>query len=515
MRHISKAFGANLVLKDVSLYLRKAEILAFLGENGAGKSTLIKILAGRYSKDEGQIYFNRYGEIESATSIHSGKNKPIAFIHQDLGLIDWMTVAENMAFCLGFPRSRCGLIDWKGVERKAKAALDQVGVDLSPRRRVFDLSQAEKAIVAIARALATRAELLVLDEPTASLPAEDVHRLFEIIQTLKDRGVGMIYVTHRMDEVSQISDRVLIIRDGAVVADAATGAMATEQMVTHIVGKTQVDRSYRVPLSELSAEVSETVPEPKVLLALENFATEEVGPFNLQLEAGELLGLVGLRGAGHEQIGRSLFGMQAVRSGVLHLMGQSYILAGDRSERKLSLSPHWAIKHGISLLAANRSRESLIMNMSLEENLFLNQQNHGYRPWQLYRNRKLAAKSQHYIAQLDIHPGDPHTDIAALSGGNQQKVVLSRWLDIDNDILILEDPTAGVDVGARAEIYQIFLDILATGKSLLLISTDFEEVAKICPRVLVFNKNRISQELIGEQVTHENIFAYASTVVAD
>ncbi len=501
MKHIFKAFGRNLVLKDVSLFVDKGEVLAFLGKNGAGKSTMIKILAGIHAKDEGQILFGEYGRIENATSICRGNEKPIAFIHQDLGLIDWMTVGENIAFSIGFPMFRGHLISWKKVERQAEQALAQVGVHLSPEKRIFELSQTEKSMVAIARALASKAQLLVLDEPTASLPAEDVHKLFEIIEYLKNSGVGIIYVTHRMDEVSQISDRVLIIRDGAVVANNLTKVMTNQEMITHIVGKTQVECNYKAPQIQAGAQ-SET------LLALENFVTGQVGPLSLQLLRGELLGLVGLRGAGHEQIGRSLFGLQTIQQGKLYLQKKSYDLA--KAQSTIKLSPQWAIKHGLSLLASNRVKESLVMNMSLEENLFLNQQNHGCHSWKLHHNKKMASKTKMYIDKLDIHPANPSADIAALSGGNQQKVVLSRWLDINNDILVLEDPTAGVDIGTRADIYQTFLDILANGKSLLLVSTDFEEVAKVCSRVLVFNKNKISQELIGNQVSHQNIFNYAS-----
>ena len=247
MRGISKSFGGNLVLRGVTLRLFRGEVLAFLGENGAGKSTLIKILAGVYQKDAGEIFFADYGRIKSAAAVSRSGRRPIAFIHQDLGLIEWMTIAENMAFSLGFPRRRSRLIAWKETEEQAGRALRQVGMDISPRTRVFRLTQAEKAAVAIARAVAGDARLLVLDEPTAGLPAEDVQKLFEIITALKNRGVGMIYVTHRMDEVNQISDRVLIIRDGVSAADQKTAAMDSKEMIAHIVGKKQADRSYKAP----------------------------------------------------------------------------------------------------------------------------------------------------------------------------------------------------------------------------------------------------------------------------
>ena len=502
MHGICKSFGANLVLDRVSLLLHRGEVLAFLGENGAGKSTLIKILAGIYPKDAGTIVFDKDGEIESAAAISHLNYRPIAFIHQDLGLIDWMSIAENMAFSLGFPKQKTGLIDWKKAEEQASLALQQVGVQLSPRTRVFRLTQAEKAIVAIARALAGNARLLVLDEPTASLPAEDVHKLFQIIANLKQQGVGMIYVTHRMDEVARISDRVLIIRDGRVVADCRTQAMNAGEMVARIVGKKQQDQSFKAPAAQPDS----------CALEVQNLCIGALGPVHFRLATGELLGLVGLRGAGHEKIGRSLFGLEAECSGHVRIRGGT---AAPEHHWQLEASgakysPRHSIQHGISLLAANRGSESLVLSMSVEENLFLNQQNHGYRAWYYYTLAQMCRKSEPYIEKFDIHPDDPCADISALSGGNQQKVVISRWLDIGNNILILEDPTAGVDVGARAEIYQLFLQLLESGKSLLLISSDFEEVAKLCPRVLVFNKNRISRELRDEEVTHEQIFHHAS-----
>ena len=520
MRRISKSFGGHLVLRGVSLRVFPGEVLAFLGENGAGKSTLIKILAGVYQKDAGEIVFEDYGEIKSAAAVSRSGRRPIAFIHQDLGLIDWMTIAENMAFSLGFPRGRGSLIAWKRTEEQAGEALKRVGVDLSPRTRVFRLSQAEKAGVAIARAVAGEARLLVLDEPTAGLPAEDVHKLFEIIAVLKSRGVGMIYVTHRMDEVKRISDRVLIIRDGVVAADQSTRTMDSGEMIAHIVGKRQVNRSYKAP--------SPAPEESEWALELQGLRIGEVGPVSFRLAPGELLGLAGLRGAGHEKVGRGIFGAETVSEGRILIHNRPWELGpmktpssrsfkthGSREARgwrasRPGISPKKAIRRGVSLLAANRMRESLVPGLSLEENLFLNLENHGYRPRQYYTQREIHDKSNHYIRRLAVHPDNPRADISALSGGNQQKVVLSRWLDIGNDILILEDPTAGVDVGARSEIYRIFLKLLASGKSLLLISADFEEAAKICSRVLVFNKNRISRELTGEEVTHESIFHYAS-----
>ncbi len=302
-RSITKSFGGTRALSDVSLDLHKGEILALLGENGAGKSTLIKALAGIHKPDSGQILFK--GAPYAHRPPKPNERQSVAFIHQDLGLIEWMTVAENVGLAQGFSlRSR--LIDWKATEARGRAALELVGCDFDPTKRVQDLSRTEKSLVAIARALAVEADVLVLDEPTASLPADEVERLFAALRPLKARGVGMIYVSHRLDEVFRIADRVAVLRDGKLVGQKPVKETSPRELVEMIVGR---------PASDLFVKANTKVGGER--LSVKNMVCHGAGPVSFSLREGELLGLVGLRGAGQELIGRALFGSEPFSGDVL------------------------------------------------------------------------------------------------------------------------------------------------------------------------------------------------------
>lgn len=487
MQHIVKRFGSHTAVNDVSLDIYSGEIVALLGENGAGKSTLIKILAGIYDRDEGEILFHNQ-KIHSAQSLEKGNKKPIAFIHQDLGLIEWMTIAENMAFVMGFPR-RFGLIDWEKVREQSQKALDFVGIQLSADTRVFDLSRTEKALLAIARAIAINAEILVLDEPTASLPASDVEHLFTVLNRLRDQGVGMIYVTHRLDEVVAISDRILVMRDGFPVAEGQTKHYDVKGLVKAIVGEEGRGRQ-RVDLPTDTPEI----------LSLENVVVGDTGPVNFRLHKGEMIALAGLRGAGQEEIGRLLFGERTLDRGEIRLDNQLYT-AND---------PQEAIHKGIALVTGDRTRESVFMSMTTSENLFINPVLSGHSALKHYSRRQEWGESWYKFQLFDIRPKNLFIDASALSGGNQQKIVLARWMHLNTPILILEDPTAGVDVGARAEIYDLLNKALSEGVAIIVISTDFEEIAHLCNRALVFNRGEIAGELLNEEVSFANLLALAS-----
>lgn len=487
LKHIVKRFGGNVAVNDVSLYVMPGEVLALLGENGAGKSTLIKVLAGVYPRDEGTILFNGLS-ISSAAAIKSASDQPVAFIHQDSGLIDWMTVAENMALVMGFPR-RFGLIDWQQAEWQAHQALQKTGVQLDPQARVFELSRTEKSLLAIARAVAVNAQLLVLDEPTASLPASDVRRLFRVIEGLRDKKVGMIYVTHRLDEVIEIADRVCVMRDGRYVAGGNTVDYTVTDLVQMITGD-EVANEQRQPLPENRPPV----------LALHDVCTGDTGPVSFTVQPGEMLALAGLRGAGQEEIGRLLFGLRRCERGDIQFCQQPFRPANPRD----------AMARGVSLVAGDRTGENLVMSMSVRENLFLNPCSSGHKLLSHYSRRQEIGASWWKVQLFDVRPKDVNIDISALSGGNQQKVVMARWMHLATPLLILEDPTAGVDVGARAEIYHLLNKSLADGVAVLVISTDFEEIAHICNRALVFNRGGIAGELRNRQVTFANLLALAS-----
>ncbi|EEX50686.1 sugar ABC transporter ATP-binding protein [Pasteurella dagmatis] len=487
LQHIVKRFGSHTAVNDVSLDIHRGEVVALLGENGAGKSTLIKILAGIYSRDEGEITFHDQ-KIQSAESLSHSNKQPIAFIHQDLGLIEWMTIAENMAFVMGFPR-RFGLIDWKKINKQAQDALDFVGIHLSAETRVFDLSRTEKALLAIARAIAVNAEVLVLDEPTASLPASDVEHLFVVLNRLREQGVGMIYVTHRLDEVITIADRILVMRDGYPVAEGQTKNYDVKALVKAIVGE-ETRGKQREPLPEGTPEV----------LQLKDVIVGDTGPVSFSLHQGEMIALAGLRGAGQEEIGRLLFGLRDLDSGHITLNNETYN----------ANSPQEAIKKGVALVAGDRIRESLVMSMTTTENLFLNPILSGHPPLKNYARKEEWAESWYKFQLFDIRPKNLFIDVSALSGGNQQKIVLARWMHLNTPLLILEDPTAGVDVGARSEIYDLLNQALRKGVAIIVISNDFEEIAHLCNRALVFNRGDIAGELFNEQLTFANLLALAS-----
>jgi ribose transport system ATP-binding protein len=481
---IDKHFGGTYALKDVSLSIGRGEIVALLGENGAGKSTLIKILGGIHQPDEGQVL------IDGAAYRHSpagfGERQKVAFIHQDLGLIEWMSVAENIALALGYSR-RGGLIKWREVEEFAVEALKRVDCQFDPSTRVENLSRTEKSLVAIARALAVDSEFLVLDEPTASLPADEVERLFDALRPLREAGVGMIYVSHRLDEIFRISDRVAVLRDGMMVGMRAIEHTTPEELVQKIVG-----RKTRAEMKSIDAVGAE-------ILSLNNVTVGDVGPLSISLKANEIVGLVGLRGAGHEDISRALFGLKA-HSGKIDLLGETPDLR----------SPQTALQAGIGLVARDRTEESVAMSLSIRENTYLNPAATGRKLLSFLTPRKEADQAAAIGADLALSPNDPSLAIEALSGGNQQKVVIGRWLSTDRKLLICEDPTAGVDVGAKGEIYALLNSALAKGLGVLVVSTDFEEIATICHRAIVFSQGAIVDELAGSRLTTENLIQAAS-----
>jgi ribose transport system ATP-binding protein len=485
VEHVSKQFGGTQALNDVGMHLNAGEIVALLGENGAGKSTLIKILASVYSLDQGSVTYR--GRDASA----SLRRLPIAFIHQDLGLIDWMTVAENICLTLGYPK-RAGMVDWKAARKRAAAALEIVGADIDPDIRIQSLTRTEKSLVAIARALAAEAEILVLDEPTASLPADEVVRLFTALRRLRARGVGMIYVSHRLDEVFDIADRIVVLRDGRVAGERRLTETTPEETILLIVGR-EPSQVFRRPAKR----------EGDARLFLEGMSVEGVGPVDCSIHAGEVVGLVGLRGAGQESIGRALFGLLPITGGRAMLDGNALT----------ATSPGQSMASGINLVCADRAGESVMPVLSVRENLFLNPLAAGRGLFSYLAPRQENEAARELGRRVGLRPNDPHLAIELLSGGNQQKVVVGRWLHLEAKVYVFEDPTAGVDVGAKAEIYRLFDVALQAGAAIIIISTDFEEVAKVCHRALVFDRGRVVAELSAGDLSVENLLAAASARV--
>ena len=480
---VEKSFGGTQALKGVSLKVERGEIVALLGENGAGKSTLIKVLGGIHWPDAGGVFIDGTAYVHEAGKAGGQK---VAFIHQDLGLIEWMSVAENIALSLGYVR-RGRRIDWTATEAAADRALALVEADFAATARVAGLTRTQKSLVAIARALAADCDFLVLDEPTASLPADEVERLFSALRPLKARGVGMIYVSHRLDEIFKIADRVAVLRDGLMVGMRPIEHTTSEELVGLIVGRKA--REIERP----------DVQEGPAILEVEGLATGAVGPVSFEIRRGELLGLAGLRGAGHEDIGRALFGMMP-HAGRVTLDGATPDLANAQA----------AMRSRIGLVARDRVGESVAPGLSIRENAFLNPSATARGLLTLLTPSREEAMAHAIGRRVGLSPNDPTLAIEALSGGNQQKVVVGRWLDSGRRLLITEDPTAGVDVGAKAEIYHLLYQALASGMGVLVVSTDFEEIASICHRAIVFSRGLPVAELSGVELSTESLIQAAS-----
>uniref|UniRef100_UPI000D3DC2AF sugar ABC transporter ATP-binding protein n=1 Tax=unclassified Variovorax TaxID=663243 RepID=UPI000D3DC2AF len=485
---VSKRFGGTQAVDDVTLDVRAGEILALLGENGAGKSTLIKLLAGIYPADLGEILFD--GQPQAAWRGSDRRAQPVAFIHQDLGLVEWMTVAENVGLGTGYPR-RFGLIDWRAAHDTARRVMARVGCDIDPGRRVFSLTRAEKSLLAIGRALEVKARLLVLDEPSASLPMSDVARMFGVLRELRRQGMAMLYVSHRLDEVLAISDRAAVMRDGKLVAVKTTARTSEAELVGLIVGKAL---SASVPKAATPSHAGEPV------LRLDGAASGNAGPLSLAVHRGEVLGLVGLRGAGHEAISRAIFGREPLSAGRMQVLGTACAFT----------CPADAIRAGVACVAGERLEENLAGSMSVLENLFPNAALHGDRGLAFDRPRRENAQALALIGRFDINPPAPSAEVQQLSGGNQQKVVLARWFHLDKPLVVLEEPTAGVDVGAKRQIYGVLRERAEAGTALVVVSTDFEEIATVCTRVLVFRDGLIAAELAGDAITVERLLALAA-----
>ena len=488
-RNVSKRFGGTQAVDRVTLDVRPGEILALLGENGAGKSTLIKLLAGIYPADSGDIEFE--GRAQSEWRSSDRRVQPVAFIHQDLGLVEWMTVAENVALGMGFPR-RFGLIDWRAARDAAARVMARVGCTIDPERRVFSLTRAEKSLLAIGRALEVQAKLLVLDEPSASLPMADVQRLFGVLRGLRAQGMAMVYVSHRLDEVLEISDRAAVMRDGKLVTVRPTAETNEAELVELIVGKA------------LGAPAPKAAPRAAAgalpVLQLAGAASGNAGPLSFEVHRGEVLGLVGLRGAGQEAMSRAIFGREPLSAGRMALLGQPVVFN----------TPSDAIRAGIACVAGERLEENLAGSMSVQENLFPNPSLLGERGLAFDRRRREFDTAMALIQRFDVNPPAPAAEVQQLSGGNQQKVVLARWFHLNKPLVVLEEPTAGVDVGAKRQIYGELAKCAQSGSALIVVSTDFEEVATVCTRVLVFRNGLIANELTGAEITVQRLLACAA-----
>lgn len=486
MQGIAKAYGGVPALQEVSFTLHAGEIRALVGENGAGKSTLVKILAGAVGRDRGTIRLD--GEPVELRSPAAALARGIGMIYQDPQLVPALSVAENVHLGAEPVRGRSGLVDRPAMERATRELLAELGETIDPEAPVGSLTAARRQVVAIARALSRRVRILVLDEPTAALTEHEAGTLFRIVRRLRDTGVGVVYITHRLDEVFALADRVTVLRDGREALTAPAIELDRPALIRAMVGRDLV--------REFPAQSRARGEE---LLRVEGLASGFVGPVGFALHRGEILGLAGLVGSGRSELAAALFGAAPRTAGRIVLEGRAID----------PRTPGQAIALGLGLLTEDRDRLGLVGSMDVRENVTLAHLDDVASGPFLRRGREAAA-ARAQVDGLRIRPADIAMPVPHLSGGNRQKVVLARWLHTRSRVLLFDEPTAGVDVGARFEIYTLIHRLAASGTGILVISSDLPELLGLCDRILVLCEGRLAGELRAAEATQEAILQLAS-----
>lgn len=486
MKHIRKEFPGVLALKDVSLQLRAGEVHALLGENGAGKSTLIKILGGIYSKDSGEIRID--GRSASINSVADAHKLGISVIHQELVLVPYMSVAENI-YLGREPMKGPRFVDYKKMQEDAQKLLDSFDLDIRSDVQVSTLSIAQQQVVEIIKALSFNAKILVMDEPTSSLTEKDVDFLFDNIRKLKKAQVGIIYISHRMSELNQIADRITVIRDGEYIGTKNSKEATTDDLISMMVGR------------KLTNYYTRTFGNPsKKVLEVKNLSSGSLlKDISFHLFSGEILGFAGLVGAGRSEVMRCIFGLDPYHEGQI-LLNDTVV--------KIS-NPEEAMRQGIGLVPESRKREALFLAQSVKYNITiktLEEFIHGIH----VNNARETEITKKYVDTMEIKTPSFQQTVGNLSGGNQQKVVIGRWLATNPRILILDEPTRGVDVGAKAEIYSIMNELVKEGVAIIMISSELPEVINMSDRVVVMSGGRITGCLSREGLTQEKIMYYAT-----
>jgi rhamnose transport system ATP-binding protein len=485
LRGISKRFGATAALTDVSMDLRAGEILALVGENGAGKSTLVKILAGVHAPDSGTILLD--GVATQIGDPAAARAHRVAVVHQEPRLFPDLSVAENV-FLADPPKGRLGEISWREMRRAAARLFEQLDVRLDVSAPVRGLSMADQQLIEIAKALSVDARVLVLDEPTASLSAHEVERLFAIVRRTRDSGVAVLFVSHRLDEVFRLSDRATVFRDGRHVITEATRNLTTADLVRHMVGRAVT------LFPKADAAVGEVLLEVRGLTRAGEFSD-----VSFTVRSGEILGLAGLVGAGRTEIARVLFGISRPTAGEVLLDGRPVHFG----------TPSAALRAGIAYVPEDRHQDGLILDFSISDNITLPILARLF-PRLFVRSSTERRLAQGYTEQLRVRMTGVDQLVQALSGGNQQKVVIAKWLATSPRVLILDEPTRGVDIGAKVEVHRIVSDLAASGLGIILISSDLPEVLAMSDRILVLHEGRVTAEIARSDATEERVM-FAAT----
>lgn len=483
VRGVRKSFAGVPVLRDVDLVIRPSSVHALAGHNGSGKSTLIKALAGFHSPDS-EVTTVSFGRPFLLGDYAAASRAGLRFVHQDLGLVEQLDTVDNLALGAGFPLRLGGTIRWREATRRARSALAELGYDFDVRVPVGLLSAAERTGVAIARALqrwSGRPSVIVLDEPTAAMPAPEVDRLFGAIRRLRDQGLGILYVTHHLEEILALADEVTVLRNGEVVMSREVRGLIHKDLVTAIVGRQLAASMDNNPQANVG-------PAPRRVLEVEDLRTAHIHGVSLSVGAGEIVGLAGISGSGRDEVLPAIVG--GIGRGGTIRVGE--VVVPPRR-------PRAAIRAGLGFVPANRSRSALLPDFNAATNLTISSVQRYVRLG-LLNHRSEVEDSLAWFHQLDVKPSNPRAPILTLSGGNQQKIIVGRWLRCVPHILALDEPTQGVDVGARQTIYLSLQQATERGGGVLISSSDSEELAAICHRVIVIVGGRIVAELTGTQL---------------
>jgi len=485
MRNISKSFPGVRAVDDVTLELKKGEVLALVGENGAGKSTLMKILSGAYTADKGEIFIS--GEKKKITSPKDALDAGISVMYQEFNNFEPISIAENIFAGRLFTRGFTKAIDYRKLAEESRKILEEIGLKRDPFEKIRNLSVAEKQIVEIAKALSRDTKILVMDEPTAALNDKEVENLFRLIREIKEKGTSIIYISHRLDEIFQICDRVQVMRDGKSVYISDIKDTSKSQIISQMVGREMTDM---YPKRESD--------KGEYVLEVEKLCTSEVSDISFKVRSGEVLCLFGLMGAGQANIVETLFGIRHMHSGKIKIEGKEVIIKNPRSAKK----------QGIAYVPSDRKIEGLMLRHSVLNNITLTilEKISNFLRIDLKRENKEVEK---WVSRLNIKTPSYKTLVEKLSGGNQQKVVIAKWLAANPKVLILNEPTRGVDVGAKAEIYGIMEDLCENNVAIIMVSSDLNEVLSMSDRIVIIHEGRINGEVEGKEITQEIIMQKA------
>ncbi len=481
--NVSKTFPGVKALRNVSFSIKKGEVHALVGENGAGKSTLIKILTGAHTPDDGSsIVIN--GEANSSLTPITAARKGVAVTYQDFALFPNLSVAENIAIS-GEIEAGKKAVDWKSLKKIAADAIKKIGVDIDVNAKLGSLSTAKQQLVAIARALVYDAKILILDEPTASLSSSEVEHLFKIIKDLKEKGIAILFISHKFDEIYAISDRITIMRDGQYMGTFNASEIDTQKVISLMVG-----RNVEFERRKVYIDTEELLLEVKGLSKAGNYKD-----INFKLNKGEILGITGLVGAGRTEMCQSIFGITQPDSGEIFLDGKKIEVPNTSK----------ALEYGIAFVPESRQVQGLVLDKNVEDNITLLLLHKLLGKLSLINTKSKQEKAVELIKLLNVKPAYPHIQVSKLSGGNQQRVVLAKWIATNPKLLIIDEPTNGVDVGAKQEIHEIIHGLAQQGMGIIMISSELPEILAMSNRILVMRKGRIACEFSGDDVTQEQI----------